>query len=80
VAHFRVGVLGQDVAMTVEARLDLAIFDAADVNKVGSFSMPELTGWDVVPQDSDRFGLRVPDGQEIEFQHAPDRVAPQWPG
>jgi hypothetical protein len=30
-------VLGQDVAMTVTARLDLAIFDAADIDRVGSF-------------------------------------------
>ena len=65
--------------MTVTARLDLAIFDAADIDKVGSF-YAELTGWDVVRQDSDRFGVRTPDGQEIEFQRAPDHVAPQWPG
>ncbi|SCF24861.1 Glyoxalase-like domain-containing protein [Micromonospora chaiyaphumensis] len=64
---------------TVTARLDLAIFDAADINRVGSF-YAGLTGWDVVRRDPDRFGLRAPDGQEIEFQHAPDHVAPQWPG
>ncbi|MGR6317880.1 VOC family protein [Micromonospora soli] len=61
------------------ARLDLAIFDAADINRVGSF-YAGITGWDVVRQDPDRFGLRTPDGQEIEFQRAPDHVAPQWPG
>ena len=65
--------------MTVTARLDLAIFDAADIETVGSF-YAELTGWDVVRKDSDRFGVRAPDGQEIEFQRAPDHVAPQWPG
>jgi catechol-2,3-dioxygenase len=65
--------------MTVTARLDLAIFDAADIDKVGSF-YAEMTGWDVVRKDSDRFGVRTPDGQEIEFQRAPDHVAPQWPG
>lgn len=65
--------------MTVTARLDLAIFDAADINKVGSF-YAELTGWGVVRQDPDRFGIRTPDGQEIEFQRAPDHVAPRWPG
>lgn len=65
--------------MTVTARLDLAIFDAADIAKVGSF-YAELAGWEVVRRDSDRFGIRTPDGQEIEFQHAPDHVAPQWPG
>src|SRR6266498_3990033 len=37
VAWARVSGLGQDVTMTVTARLDLAIFDAADINKVGSF-------------------------------------------
>jgi catechol 2,3-dioxygenase-like lactoylglutathione lyase family enzyme len=79
VAWVRVRGLGQDVTMTVTARLDLAIFDAVDINKVGSF-YAELTGWDVVRQDSARFGLRTPDGQEIEFQRAPDHVAPQWPG
>lgn len=65
--------------MSVTARLDLAIFDAADIEKVGSF-YAELTGWDVIRNDVDRFGVRVPDGQEVEFQHAPDHVAPRWPG
>jgi catechol 2,3-dioxygenase-like lactoylglutathione lyase family enzyme len=74
-----VGGLRQDVAMTSTARLDLAIFDAADIEKVGSF-YAELTGWEVVRRDADRFGIRSPDGQEIEFQHAPDHVPPRWPG
>ncbi|GIF75437.1 VOC family protein [Asanoa siamensis] len=65
--------------MTVTARLDLAIFDAADIDEVGSF-YAELTGWDVVRQDPDRFGVRAPDGQEVEFQRAPDHVPPRWPG
>jgi catechol 2,3-dioxygenase-like lactoylglutathione lyase family enzyme len=65
--------------MTVTARLDLAIFDAPDIKKVGAF-YAELTGWDVVRNDADRFGIRTPDGQEIEFQLAPDHAAPQWPG
>ena len=65
--------------MTVQARLDLAIFDAAVIDRVGSF-YAELTGWDVVRRDDDRFGVRTPDGQEIEFQRAPDHVAPRWPG
>jgi len=65
--------------MTVTARLDLAIFDAADIDQVGSF-YAALTGWKVVRQDDDRFGIQTPDGQEIEFQRAPDHVAPQWPG
>jgi predicted enzyme related to lactoylglutathione lyase len=65
--------------MSVNAQLDLAIFDAADIDRVGSF-YAELTGWDVVRKDADRFGIRAPDGREIEFQRAPDHVAPQWPG
>ena len=65
--------------MTVTAQLDLAIFDAADIERVGSF-YAELTGWEVVRKDADRFGVRTPDGQEIEFQRAPDHVAPRWPG
>lgn len=66
-------------SMTVTAHLDLAIFDAADIDKVGAF-YAELTGWEIVRQDTDRFGIRTPDGQEIEFQRAPDHIAPQWPG
>jgi predicted enzyme related to lactoylglutathione lyase len=65
--------------MTTTAQLDLAIFDAPDIDKVGRF-YSELTGWDVVRSDADRFGVRTPDGQEIEFQRAPDHVPPQWPG
>ena len=61
------------------AHLDLAIFDAVDIGQVGAF-YAELTGWNVVRNDSDRFGVRAPDGQEIEFQRAPDHVAPRWPG
>ncbi len=65
--------------MTVTAPLDLAIFDAADIATVGSF-YAGLTGWDVVRNDPERFGVRTPDGQEIEFQRAPNHVAPRWPG
>jgi len=65
--------------MTVTARLDLAIFDAADIDRVGSF-YAEMTGWDVVRTDSDRFGVCTPGGQEIEFQRAPDHIPPRWPG
>ena len=36
--------------MAVTARLDLVIFDAADIEQVGSF-YAELTGWDVVRKD-----------------------------
>jgi catechol 2,3-dioxygenase-like lactoylglutathione lyase family enzyme len=65
--------------MTQVSVLDIAIFDAPDIEKEGRF-YAELTGWDVVRQDAERFGLRAPNGQEIEFQRAPDHVAPQWPG
>jgi len=65
--------------MTVKAPLDLAIFDAADIDTVGSF-YAQLTGWEVIRTDPDRFGIRTPDGQEIEFQRALDHVPPQWPG
>jgi hypothetical protein len=67
------------VRMTVRAPLDLVIFDAADIDAVGSF-YAALTRWDVNRQDSDRFGIRTPDGQEIHFQRAPDHVPPHWPG
>lgn len=65
--------------MTATTRLDLAIFDAVDIAAVGAF-YATLTGWKVVRDDADRFGVQTPDGQEVEFQRAPDHVAPQWPG
>jgi len=65
--------------MTPVSVLDIAIFDAPDIEKEGRF-YAELTGWDAVRQDAERFGLRAPNGQEIEFQRAPDHVAPRWPG
>ncbi|GAA4609291.1 catechol 2,3-dioxygenase-like lactoylglutathione lyase family enzyme [Actinoplanes octamycinicus] len=65
--------------MDAVARLDLVIFDAVDIDAVGAF-YAGLTGWDVVRQDADRFGIRDPSGQEIEFQRAPDHVQPRWPG
>lgn len=67
------------MTMTGTARLDLAIFDAADIDTVGAF-YAALTGWDIVRKDGDRFGVRAPDGQEIEFQRAPDHIPPRWPG
>src|SRR4029079_18334677 len=65
--------------MTQVSVLDIAIFDAPDIEKEGRF-YAELTGWDVVRQDAAGSGLRAPNGQEIEFQRAPDHVAPRWPG
>ena len=65
--------------MTTTAQLDLAIFDAADIDRVGSF-YAALTGWEVVRKDPHRVGIRTPAGQEVEFQLAPDHVPPEWPG
>ena len=65
--------------MDAIARLDLVIVDAADIDRVGTF-YADLTGWEVVRKEADRFGVRAPDGQEVEFQRAPDHVPPQWPG
>jgi catechol 2,3-dioxygenase-like lactoylglutathione lyase family enzyme len=59
--------------------LDIAVFDAPDIDTEGAF-YAELTGWDVVRKDADRFGVRAPNGQEVEFQRAPDHLAPRWPG
>jgi catechol 2,3-dioxygenase-like lactoylglutathione lyase family enzyme len=65
--------------MTVTGRLELAAFDAADIEKVAAF-YAELTGWNIVRKESDWITLRATDGQEIAFQLAADHVAPQWPG
>jgi catechol 2,3-dioxygenase-like lactoylglutathione lyase family enzyme len=65
--------------MTVIGRLELAAFDAADIEKLASFYV-ELTGWRIVRQISDWIEMRLPDGQEVGLQLAPDHVPPQWPG
>ena len=65
--------------MTQVSVLDIVMFDAPDIEREGTF-YAALTGWDVIRKDAERFGLRAPNGQEIEFQRAPDHVAPQWPG
>ena len=65
--------------MTVTGRLELAALDAPDIQRLAAF-YAELTGWEVVREVSDWITLRAGDGQEIAFQHAPDHVAPQWPG
>jgi catechol-2,3-dioxygenase len=70
---------GRIPRMTVTAQLDMPIFDAADIKKVGTF-YAELTGWEIVRDNDDRFGILTPDKQLVEFQHAPDHVAPKWPG
>jgi catechol-2,3-dioxygenase len=65
--------------MTTTGHLELAAFDARDIEKVASF-YAELTGWDIARKESDWITLRTGDGQEIAFQLAPDYAAPHWPG
>jgi catechol-2,3-dioxygenase len=65
--------------MTVTGRLEMAVFDAADHNRLADFYV-ELAGWELVRRDTDWVTIRTGDGQEIAFQEAPDHVAPQWPG
>jgi catechol-2,3-dioxygenase len=65
--------------MTTIGRLELAAFDAADIDTLAGF-YAELAGWEIVRKVSDWITLRTGDGQEIAFQRAPDHVAPQWPG
>jgi catechol 2,3-dioxygenase-like lactoylglutathione lyase family enzyme len=65
--------------MTVTGRLELVALDAADIDRLADFYV-ELTGWQVVRRESDWITLRVPDGQEVAFQQAPDHRPPEWPG
>jgi catechol-2,3-dioxygenase len=64
--------------MTAAARLELVALDAPDIGSLASF-YAELTGGEVVRQVEDWITIRLPAGQEIAFQRAPDHVAPQWP-
>jgi len=65
--------------MTVTGRVEAAVLDAPDIDKLASF-YAELTGWEVVSRDSDWIALHTPDGRELSFQLAPDHLAPAWPG
>jgi len=65
--------------MTVTGRLELAAFDAQDINGLASF-YTSLTGWEVADTDTDWITIRAKDGQEVAFQLAPDHIPPQWPG
>jgi catechol 2,3-dioxygenase-like lactoylglutathione lyase family enzyme len=65
--------------MTVTGRLELAALDAPDIEQLAAF-YAELTGWEIVRKDPGWITIRIPDGQEIAFQRAPDHVPPQWPG
>jgi catechol 2,3-dioxygenase-like lactoylglutathione lyase family enzyme len=65
--------------MTVRGRLELAAFDAPDIEKVADF-YTKLTGWEIVRSVPGWITIRAGDGQEVAFQLAPDHVAPEWPG
>ena len=65
--------------MTVTGRLELVALDAPDIEKLASF-YAELTGWEITRREDDWITVRLPDGQEIAFQLAPDHIAPEWPG
>ena len=65
--------------MTVTGHLELAAFDAADIEQLADFYV-RLAGWENVRRDTDWITIRTGDGQELAFQLAPDHVAPRWPG
>jgi catechol 2,3-dioxygenase-like lactoylglutathione lyase family enzyme len=65
--------------MTVTGRLELVALDAPDIEKIATF-YAELTGWEIADREADWITMRVPDGQELAFQLAPDHQPPQWPG
>ncbi len=65
--------------MTTTGRLELAAFDAADIDTLASF-YADLTGWEVVRRTPEWITLRTGNDREIAFQLAPDHVPPQWPG
>jgi catechol-2,3-dioxygenase len=65
--------------MTTTGQLELAAFDAADIETLAAFYV-DLAGWEVVRKVPDWITLRTGDGQEVAFQQVPEHVAPQWPG
>jgi catechol 2,3-dioxygenase-like lactoylglutathione lyase family enzyme len=65
--------------MTAPGRLELAAFDAPDIQRLASF-YTRLTGWETVREVPDWITIRAGDGQEVAFQAAPDHVPPEWPG
>jgi catechol-2,3-dioxygenase len=65
--------------MTVTARLEAVVLDAADIERLASF-YAELTGWEIVRRDVDWITLATGDGPELAVQLAPDHVPPEWPG
>jgi catechol-2,3-dioxygenase len=65
--------------MADTGRLELAAFDAPDIEKLADF-YTALTGWQTVRAVDGWITIRTGDGQEIAFQKAPDHVPPHWPG
>jgi catechol 2,3-dioxygenase-like lactoylglutathione lyase family enzyme len=65
--------------MTVTGRLEMAAFDAPDIDRLAAFYVA-LTGWQIAKTDDDWITVRTDDGQEIAFQLAPNHVPPEWPG
>jgi catechol-2,3-dioxygenase len=70
---------GTILRMTSTTRLELAALDAPDIEALAAF-YTDLTGGEVVRRIDEWITLRLPSGQEIAFQLAPDHVPPQWPG
>ena len=65
--------------MSVNARVAVVAFDAADIEALTDF-WTKLTGWEVTGRDDDWITVRTGAGQDVAFQKAPDHVPPQWPG
>jgi len=65
--------------MTATGRLELAVFDAPDTEKLASF-YADVAGWRVVRNDGGWIIVEAGDGQQVGFQPSDDHVAPEWPG
>lgn len=52
--------------MTSIPRLEMPVFDAADIEGLAGF-YAQLTGWPVVRRDPDWVTLRTPDGQKLAW-------------
>jgi predicted enzyme related to lactoylglutathione lyase len=60
-------------------RLELVAFDAPDIERLAAF-YADLLGWEIAREDPRWITMRLPAGQEVAFQLAPDHVPPRWPG
>jgi catechol-2,3-dioxygenase len=65
--------------MTITGQLELAAFDAADIETLADFYV-QLAGWEVVRKAPEWITLRSGDGQQVAFQQVPGHLAPRWPG